>query len=550
MQAADYVIVGCGSAGSAMAARLTDDGRTRVIVIELGGSDIGPLIRMPAALSYPMSMARYDWGYRSEPEANLGGRRLACPRGKVIGGSSSINGMVYVRGHARDFDEWARLGASGWSFADVQPYFQRLEQSHGGEDGWRGRSGPVHVTRGALANPLFRAFIAAGAELGYGVTDDTNGHRQEGFGRLEQTIWQGQRWSAARAYLDAARRRPNLALVRAMALRVVLEGGRAVGVEVRRGSSSEVIRADREVVLAASAINSPKLLLQSGIGPAEELARLGIEVAADRPGVGQNLQDHLEVYVQYACAPEVSLNSRLGLMSRAGIGLRWLLRRDGDGATNHFEAGAFVRSRAGIEYPDIQMHFLPAAIRYDGTLPANRPGFQIHIGPMRSGSRGAVTLRSADPTAAPVIRFNYMSHADDWPEFRRAVRLAREVIAARAFDPFRGEEISPGPGVSTDEAIDAFVRDHAESAYHPCGTCRLGAPDERGAVVDPQCRVIGVEGLRVADSSIMPRITNGNLNAPTLMIGEKAADLILGRPPLARSNAEPWVAPGWQTADR
>ena len=550
MRVADYVIVGSGSAGAAMAARLGEDGRHTVIVIEYGGGDRSPLIRMPAAFSYPMNMSLYDWGYRTEPEPHLNGRRLACPRGKVIGGSSSINGMVYVRGHARDFDHWAEQGATGWSFADVQPYFQRQETSHGGEEGWRGTSGPVHVWRGALENPLFGTFVAAGEEIGYGSTEDTNGHRQEGFGLLEQTIWQGQRWSAARAYLDNALKLKNVSLVQALAVRVVFDERRAIGVEVERHGKPVVIAARREVIVAASAINSPKLLLASGIGPADELASLGIPVVADRSGVGRNLQDHLEVYVQYACPPQVSLNSRLGLLSRAGIGLRWLAGRSGDGATNHFEAGAFVRSRAGVEYPDIQMHFLPAAVRYDGTAPAGRPGFQLHIGPMRSKSRGAVTLRSPDPYDAPVIRFNYMSHPEDWVEFRRAVRIAREVVAARAFDPYRGDELQPGASVHSDAEIDAFIRDHAESAYHPCGTCRMGRADDATAVVDPECRVIGVEGLRVADSSIMPRVTNGNLNAPSMMIGEKASDHILGRTPLPRSNAVAWVNPNWQTSDR
>jgi choline dehydrogenase len=550
MQEADFIVVGSGSAGLALACRLSEDGRHRVVVIEHGGSDIGPLIQMPAALSYPMRMARYDWGFLSEPEPHLGGRRLACPRGKVLGGSSSINGMVFVRGHPADFDHWAEDGAHGWSFADVHPYFQRLETSHGGEEGWRGRAGPVHVTRGALANPLFKAFIEAGREAGFAVSDDTNGARQEGFGALERTIWQGRRWSAANAYLRPALRRSNVALVQALARRVVFEGRRARGVEIGRRGRVEVIAARRAVVIAASAINSPKLLMLSGIGPGTELSRLGIPVVADRPGVGANLQDHLEVYVQYACRTPVTLNGRLGLLSKARIGLQWLLTAGGEGASNHFEAGAFVRSAPGIAYPDIQMHFVPAAVRYDGGKAHPGHGFQIHTGPMRSRSRGRVTLRSPDPEAAPEIRFNYMSHEADWVEFRRAIRLAREIVAQRAFEPHRGEELAPGPAVRTDAEIDAFVRAHAESAFHPCGTCRIGRADDPEAVVAPDCRVIGVEGLAVADTSILPQITNGNLNAPAMMVGEKAADHLLGRKLLPRSNLVAWTSPNWRTSDR
>ena len=550
MPAADFVIVGSGSAGSAMAYRLSESGRHSVIVIEHGPSDFGPLIQMPAALSYPMSMSRYDWGYASEPEPHLDGRRLACPRGKVLGGSSSINGMVYVRGHPRDFDHWAEAGAIGWSFADVQPYFQRMETSHGGERGWRGDDGPLHVTRGAMRNPLYAAFIEAGRQAGFPVTADSNGRQQEGFGALERTIWQGRRWSAANAYLRPALRTGRVELIKGLASRVVTEGRRAVAVEVMINGRRQMVRAGREVILAASAINSPKLLLASGIGPGEELRQLGIAVTADRPGVGRNLQDHLEIYVQYSCREPITLNGRLGLTSKARIGLQWLLARSGEGATNHFEAGAFVRSRAGVDYPDIQFHFLPAAIRYDGKAPARGHGFQVHVGPMRSRSRGAVTLSSPRLDDAPVIRFNYMSEPDDWRDFRHCIRLARAIIDQPAFAAYRDGELAPGGSVQSDDALDAFIRAHAESAYHPCGTCRMGRVDDAAAVVDPECRVIGIEGLRIADSSIFPRVTNGNLNAPTMMVGEKAADHILGRPPLARSNVEPWINPGWMTSDR
>lgn len=552
---ADFVIVGAGSAGSTLAARLSEDGKNSVIVIEHGGSDFGPFIQMPAALSYPMNMGIYDWGYRTEPEPKLNTRRLAAPRGKVIGGSSSINGMVFVRGHAGDFDHWAEQGASGWSFADVLPYFKRMETSHqnggiGGEEGWRGTDGPLHVRRGPAVNPLFDAFIEAGRQAGYGVTEDYNGSRQEGFGLMEQTIHKGQRWSAAEAYLKPALKRENVTLVRGLARRVTIEGNRATGVEIERGGRIEVVKARREVVLAASAFNTPKLLMLSGIGPGAHLGEHGIEVVADRPGVGANLQDHLELYIQQECIQPITLYSKLNLVSKALIGAQWLFLRRGLGTSNQFEACAFVRSAAGVPYPDIQFHFLPGAIRYDGKAAAPMHGFQAHVGPMRSPSRGAVTLRSADAKAAPVIRFNYMSHDEDWRDFRRAIRIAREVFAQEAFDPYRGREIQPGAEAQSDDDLDAFIREHAESAYHPCGTCRMGRTDDQLAVVDPETRVIGVEGLRVADSSIFPRVTNGNLNGPSIMTGEKAADHILGRTPLAPSNLEPCINPDWRESDR
>ncbi|WP_019172127.1 choline dehydrogenase [Pseudaminobacter salicylatoxidans] len=550
MLEADFVIIGSGSAGSAMAYRLSEDGKHSVIVIEFGGSDMGPLIQMPSALSIPLNMPLYDWGFSSEPEPHLGGRVLATPRGKVLGGSSSINGMVYVRGHAHDFDHWAEEGATGWSYADVLPYFKRMEHSHGGEDGWRGTKGPLHVQRGKRANPLYAAFIEAGRQAGFELTDDYNGSKQEGFGPMEQTIHLGRRWSTANAYLRPALKRQNVRLVNGFARKVVIENQRAVGVEIEARGKIEVVKARREVIVAASSINSPKILMLSGIGPAQHLKDNGISVVADRPGVGANLQDHLELYIQQESTQPITLNSVLNPFSKALIGARWMLFKSGLGATNHFEAAAFVRSAAGIDYPDIQYHFIPAAVRYDGKAVANTHGFQAHVGPMRSKSRGAVTLRSPDAKEKPVIRFNYMSHPDDWAEFRRCIHLTREIFGQAAFDPYRGEEISPGSRVQTDAELDAFIRDHAESALHPCGTCRMGRADDPMAVVDPECRVIGVEGLRVADSSIFPRITNGNLNGPSIMTGEKASDHILGRQPLSPSNQEPWINPRWQVSDR
>ena len=551
---ADFVIVGAGSAGCAMAYRLSEDGKHSVIVIEHGGTDAGPLIQMPGALSYPMNMSRYDWGYRSEPEPGLGGRQLACPRGKVIGGSSSINGMVYVRGHARDFDHWAEQGAAGWAWADVLPYYLRMEDwtdgGHGGDASWRGKGGPLTISRGRRDNPLFQAFVEAGQQAGFELTADYNGEKQEGFGPMEMTVRNGRRWSAANAYLKPALRRPNVTLIRGLAERIEITEGRATGVKIRRGERSETVKALREVVLAASSINSPKLLMLSGIGPGAHLAEHGIPVLADRPGVGKNLQDHLELYIQQACTQPITLYKYWSLLGKAWVGARWLFTKSGPGASNQFESAAFLRSKPGVEYPDIQYHFLPIAVRYDGQAAAEGHGFQAHVGPMRSKSRGAVTLRSADPTDAPRIFFNYMSHADDWTDFRHCIRLTREIFSQSAFAPFRGKEILPGDAVASDAALDDHIRAHAESAYHPCGTCRIGSADDPDAVVDPQCRVIGVSRLRVADSSIFPRITNGNLNGPSIMTGEKAADHILGRAPLPRDNRLPWINPRWQTCDR
>ncbi|MEI9414376.1 choline dehydrogenase [Mesorhizobium sp. Cs1321R2N1] len=550
MLEADFVIIGSGSAGSAMAYRLSEDGKHSVIVIEFGGTDLGPLIQMPSALSIPLNMSLYDWGFASEPEPHLGGRVLATPRGKVIGGSSSINGMVYVRGHARDFDHWAEQGAAGWGFADVLPYFKRMEDSDGGEDGWRGHGGPLHVQRGSRRNPLYGAFVEAGLQAGFELTHDYNGAKQEGFGPMEQTILGGRRWSAASAYLKPALRRKNVSLVKGFARRVIIENQRAIGVEIEAHKQIQVVKARREVIVAASSINSPKILMLSGIGPAGHLRENGIAVVADRPGVGGNLQDHLELYIQQESTRPITLNSVLNPFSKAMIGAQWLFFKSGLGATNHFEAAAFVRSQAGVDYPDIQYHFIPAAVRYDGKAAAKSHGFQAHVGPMRSKSRGSVTLRSPDPKAKPVIRFNYMSHPDDWAEFRHCIRLTREIFGQSAFDAYRGQELSPGSHVQSDDDLDLFIRDHAESAYHPCGTCRMGRVDDQSSVVDPECRVIGVDGLRVADSSIFPRVTNGNLNAPSIMTGEKASDHILGRTPLAPSNQEPWINPRWQASDR
>ena len=548
---ADYIVVGAGSAGCVLADRLSADGKARVLLIEYGGSDRSIFIQMPAALAYPMHSKRWNWGYESEPEPHLNGRRLNCPRGKGLGGSSSINGLVYVRGNALDYERWQEEGARGWSFADVLPYFQRAESRQEGGNEYRGGDGPLSTTYGTLRNPLHQAWLNAAKQAGYSLTEDYNGFRQEGFGRMDMTVRDGTRCSAAKAYLYKARKRSNLRVIQhALVTRVLFEGRRAVGVEYERGGQMFQQRADREVILSGGPINSVQLLKLSGIGPVKELSEHGIPVLADRAGVGANLQDHLEFYFQMACTKPVTLYGQASRFGKAMAGARWLLLRDGIGATNHFESCGFIRSRSGIKYPDIQYHFFPMAINYDGSSLASEHGFQSHVGPMRSKSRGSVTLRSADPHDKPRILFNYMSHPDDWDEMRACVRLTREIFQQPAFAPWRGREIKPGVECTTDEAIDAFIAQHVESALHPSCTCKMGAADDPLAVVDPQLKVIGAEGLRVIDSSVMPSITTGNLNAPTIMIGEKGADHVLGKQLCAPSNAPYYVAPDWQSAQR
>ncbi len=547
----DFIIVGAGSAGCVLADRLTADGQNRVLVLEYGGSDRSVFIQMPSALSIPMNTRKYNWQYESEPEPHLNGRRMHAPRGKGLGGSSSINGLVYVRGNPLDFELWKDQGAQGWGYANVLPYFKRAERRDEGGDSYRGGDGPLDTRYGPMRNPLYQAWIDAAAQAGYPITSDINGEQQEGFGRMDMTVRDGARCSAAKAYLRPAMKRPNLTVVtHAMAEQIVMEGRKAVGIRYQRAGQAHVAYASREVILSGGPINSPQLLMLSGIGPAAELRRHGIEIVADRPGVGANLQDHLEFYFQVACKRPVSLYPYMNWFAKGLIGAQWLLTRKGLGATNHFESCGFIRSRAGIKYPDIQYHFFPLAVRYDGKSMVEGHGFQAHVSPMRSKSRGSITLRSEDAKDKPVIRFNYMSHPDDWAEMRAGVRLTREIFAQSAFDPFRGEEIAPGTDVVSDDEIDAFIRDKIESGYHPCGTCKIGDAADPMAVVDNELRVIGVDGLRVVDSSVMPSITTGNLNAPTIMIGEKGADHILGKPLLAPSNAPYYVADNWETAQR
>lgn len=542
----DYIIIGAGSSGCVATRRLSEAGHS-ILLLEYGGSDFGPLIQMPSALSYPMNMARYDWGFQTQSEPFANGRRLACPRGKVIGGSSSINGMVYVRGHARDFDFWHEQGATGWAYKNVQPYFERAETSHDGAAGeGRGTNGPLHVKKGAAKNELYKAFIKAGEQAGFQTTQDYNGLKQEGFGRMEQTIYKGERFSAAKAYLRPALKNKNVRLQKCFVRKIIFENKKAIGVEIERRGKIEKVFCGKEIILAASAINSPKILMLSGIGDSEHLRAHNIEVIANRKGVGENLQDHPELYIQQACTKPISLYSSLSLFAKAKIGLRWLLFKDGLGATNHFEAVAFVRSKAGVEYPDIQYHFLPVAIRYDGKAPAEGHGFQAHVGPMRAHSRGRVRLASNDPKVPPTILFNYLKDERDLADFRYCIKLTRKIFAQAAFDEFRGQELAPGTQVQSDEALDEYTRNHIESAYHPCGTLKMGSASDEMAVVDSECRVIGVDNLRVIDTSIFPRITNGNLNGPAIMTAEKACDHILGNEMLPPSNLQPWINPNWK----
>jgi choline dehydrogenase len=521
-----------------------------VLVLEFGGSDRSVLIQMPSAFSLPMNTKKYNWRYETAAEAHLDGRRLHCPRGKVLGGSSSINGLVYIRGHACDFDEWESLGAKHWSYRNCLPYFKRAEHFKFGGDDYRGGAGPLATNNGNnMQNPLYGAWVEAGAEAGYIKTADCNGYMQEGFGAMHMTVKDGVRWSTANAYLRPAMNRPNLTVVtHAMTRRILLDGKRAVGVEYDEGGQTHTVHCNREVLVSSGPIGSPHLLQRSGIGPEAVLKKAGIKVLHDLPGVGENLQDHSEIYIQYACKEPVTLNGKMSLLGKAMIGLRWLLFKDGLGASNHFEAGGFIRSSKGLRWPDIQFHFLPAAMRYDGDKPFKGHGFMVLTGPNKPKSRGHVRALSADPYQHPEIRFNYLQSEEDREGFRRCVRLTREIIAQPAMDRFRGVELAPGPQVQTDEQIDAFVRANMESTMHPCGSCRMGEDDM--AVVDSTLRVRGLQGLRVIDSSVFPSEPNGNLNAPTIMLAERAADLVRGREPLAPVNVPVGLVDGWEDAQR
>ncbi len=546
---ADYIVVGAGSAGAIIAARLSEDPEVSVLLLEAGPRDRSPLLQIPAAARYAFNAAKYNWNYLSEPEAALNGRQLTQPRGRVLGGSSSINGLVYLRGNPLDYEAWAEAGAAGWSYAEVLPYFKRLERWARPANPYQGEDGPVRVSAVADLNPIAAAFMAACREAGYDPSEDVNGHQQEGYGRFPMNAADGYRWSTARAYLGPARRRPNLSILTAVqADRIVFEGRRAVGLEVRhRGGRSEM-KARSAVVVSAGAFNSPKLLMLSGIGPADHLRAHGIAPVQDLPGVGAHLLDHPISAIQVACRQTVSLAGHLGLTARLKASLRWLVRRDGLLASNHFECGAFIRSAAGIQCPDIQLYLFPIAVAEGSKDFMREHGFQVQVSPQRSRNRGWVKLASSDPDASPRIRFNYLEAEQDFLDLRTAFRLAREILAQPALSALSGREILPGPKVHGDREMDAYLKDHLQSSYHPAGTCRMGQDDS--SVVGPGCRVHGLEGLYVADASVMPTLPACNLNAPTMMIGEKAADLIAGRKPLPPSNLPYFVDPEWQTRQR
>ena len=547
----DYIVIGSGSAGSTIAYRLGENPKLKILVLEFGGLDKSPFIQMPAALSYPMNMDKFDWGYKSEPEQALNGRSLACPRGKVIGGSSSINGMIYVRGNAGDYNQWAESGAKGWDYPDVLPYFQRMEASHGGNSEFRGKSGPLNITHGKRDNPLHNAFVKATEQAGYTYTEDYNGFRQEGFGPADMNVWKGSRFSTAKAYLKPALAKKNVHLItKVLVDKIIFSEDKAKGVEVFHQGQKKIFNANIGVVLSAGAINSPTILQRSGIGEANDLNSLGIKVIKNLPGVGKNLQDHLEVYFQVKCLQPVTLNKYLNPFSKLLIGMQWMFLKSGPGSTNQFETLGFIRSDKNIPYPDIQFHFLPVAIRYDGKAPSKGHGFQLHVGPMRSKSRGFVKLKSSNPFEAPLIKFNYMSHEEDFPNFRKSLRLSREILNQDALAPFKGSEIQPGDNVVSDEGLDEFIKNNCESAYHPCGTCKIGEKNDPSSVVQNDCKVKGFSNLYLADSSIFPQICNGNLNAPSIMTGEKASDHILGKPLLAPSNLQPYTHPNWQNSQK
>ena len=553
MRDADYVIIGAGSAGCVLAARLSEDSDCNVLLMEAGGSDRSIYIQMPAALSIPMNMSRFNWGYTSQAEPYLDDRVIDCPRGRVLGGSSSINGMVYVRGHPRDFDRWEELGAEGWNYASCLPYFKKAESWIDGENDYRGGHGPLSVCAGnkMSGNSLYEAFIQAGGEAGYPLTDDYNGRQQEGFGAMHMTVRNRVRASAASAYLRPIMNRPNLRYVGGTLVhRVLFEESRAVAVEYEKDGRIFQVQARGEVLMAAGSIGSPSLLQRSGIGSAHHLESLGIEVQCDSPSVGENLQDHLEVYFQYRCKQPITLNRYLNPLAKGLIGARWLFTRTGLGATNHFESCGFIRSRAGVQWPDIQYHFLPGAMRYDGRAAFPGHGFQVHVGPNKPQSRGCVKIVSQSPKDSPKILFNYLGVRQDREDWRACIRLTREIFEQPAMEPFKGIEIQPGSSVTSDSDIDAWVRQNVESAYHPSCTCRMGAVDDAAAVLDSACKVKGVESLRVIDASVFPEITNGNLNAPTIMLAERVADMILGGSLLPPLHNSVWIDEHWQQRQR
>ena len=546
----DYIVVGAGSAGAIVASRLSEDASCNVLLVEYGGSDRSVFIRMPSALGIPMNSKKYNWGFETAPEPFLNNRAMNCPRGKVIGGTSSINGMVYVRGNAQDFDEWESSGAAGWNYQNCLPYFKKFENHSCRDSEYTGNEGPVAISGGNnMRNPLYRAFIDAGVDAGYGETLDYNGYRQEGFGQKFMNVDRGIRASTGYSYLKTAKKRANLTILKhALVSKIVFEGKTATGIQCEIRGASKLFGAKSEVILCAGAIGSPQLLQVSGVGSSVALKAADIEVVHDLPGVGENLQDHLEFNFQYRCKQPISLNSELGLFKKALIGARWLLFKTGLGRTNHFESCAFIRSRAGVKWPDIQYHFLPGAITYDGSVAFKGHGFQVHVGHNKPSSRGHVKAMSADVRQAPEILFNYLETEHDRQGFRDCVHLTREIMSQPSMDAFRGEVIQPTAEIQTDEQIDQFVRESVDSAYHPCGTCKMGI--DALAVVDAELRVHGLANIRVIDASVFPTIPNGNLNAPTMMLAERGADLIKGQVIEPLETAPVYSDDHWRTRQR